>query len=54
MYAQVGILNSVGDIAQQEMTAPIRIHYKFEGTFSLRGKIGEKLVDIPMRRFRFG
>ena len=39
-YTKVRILIGVGDIAQQEMTTPVRIHYKVEGVPSLQGEIG--------------
>ena len=36
MYTKVKILIGVGDIARQEMTAPVRIHYnKVEETFRI-------------------
>ena len=43
-YAKVRILIGVGDIAQQKMTAPIRIHYKVEGVPSFRGEIGRHSI----------
>ena len=54
MYTKVRILIGVGDIAQQEITAPIRIHYKVKGAPNLQGEIGMKLVEILKRRSGFG
>ena len=45
MYTKVGILIGAGDISQQEMTAPVGIHYKRRQAQPSREKLGRILRE---------
>ena len=46
MYTKVGILIGAGDITQQEMTAPVGIHYKRRHVQPSREKLGRILREM--------